>query len=62
VIRSHIQTRYVVRCDLCGNQNRTVADGHGTPEMAYESALAAGWVLGDEHYDLCPGCGSEPCS
>lgn len=65
MIREHHMTRYVVRCDGCGNQTTTVADGEGTPERAHEVALGYGWRIDEEDgqpLDLCPRCTEGPRS
>lgn len=65
MIRSHEYTVYVVRCNYCGIQNRSVADGFGTPEQALAEAAKNGWdlnIINGQHRDLCPACLTEPCS
>lgn len=67
MIRSLTRTVYVVRCDRCGNQNRIVADGFTSEELAVEDAIAHGWQmwedLPDEPVHTCPTCLlTEPCS
>ena len=59
MIRAYEYTVYVVRCDICDYQNRSVADGFGTTEQAYESAIACGWhttELAGKPLDICPTC------
>lgn len=63
MIRTHSLTFYVVRCDHCGNQNRTVADGFSSEDAALASASAHGWQVWDEDgHHVCPRCVVEPCS
>jgi hypothetical protein len=55
MIRTHTFTLHVVRCDGCGNQNRTLSDGFHYEQDAVHAALDSGWQLIDEqHY--CKGC------
>lgn len=67
MIATHSHTVYAVQCHVCGTKNRSFADAFGTPEQAYNSAVAAGWVVSENvdgsALDLCPPCAtSEPCS
>jgi hypothetical protein len=64
-IQPYPYTVWVAKCDSCGRQNRSVADGFGTASQATSNALANGWHIRDDDFlapVLCPDCAQEPCS
>jgi hypothetical protein len=66
VIDSDTYTTYTLRCDLCGNRNRSRTSGVGI-HQTYKEAHEAGWLLAGavNHQDLCPRCVptvAEACS
>jgi hypothetical protein len=55
VIRTLDVRRYVVRCNFCGHQTRTISDGFIYEKDAVGEAISYGWVVTDEAH-ICPSC------